>query len=80
VSPLSLGGNRNTEDADIAVTAPALHAFYAAAILDARFKKGGTDTWEYASSSGIIVPIEFLSQGGGFVPVIRAAKEIVAGG
>jgi hypothetical protein len=36
--------------------------------------------WEYISSSGIIVPFEFLSQGGGFVPVIRAAREIVAGG
>jgi hypothetical protein len=79
-SLLSLGGNRKTEDVDIAVTAPALHAFYSAAILDARFKKGGMDTWEYASSSGIIVPIEFLSQGGGFAPVIKAAKEIVAGG
>jgi hypothetical protein len=79
-SLLSLGGNRKTEDVDIAVTAPALHAFYAAATLDARFKKGGMDTWEYASSSSIIVPIEFLSQGGDFVPIIRAAKEIVAGG
>ena len=61
VSLLSLGGNRKTEDVDIAVTAPALHAFYTAAILDARFKKGGMDTWEYTSGNGIIVPIELLS-------------------
>ena len=79
-SLLSLGGNRKTEDVDIAVTAASLHAFYAAAANDHRFKKGGMDIWEYTSSSGIRVPFEFLSQGGGYVPVIMAAREIVAGG
>lgn len=80
VSLLSLGGTRKTEDVDIAATAPALHAFYAAALHDPRFEKGAMNTWEYTSSSGIIVPFEFLLQGGGFVPAIRAAREIVAGG
>jgi hypothetical protein len=79
-SLLSLGGTRKTEDVDVAATAPALHAFYAAALHDPRFKKGAMDTWEYTSSSGISVPFEFLSQGGGLVPVIRAAREIIAGG
>jgi hypothetical protein len=78
-SLLSLGGTRKTEDVDIAATAPALHAFYAAALHDPRFKKGAMDTWEYTSSSGISVPFKFLSQGGGYVPVIRAAREIIAG-
>jgi hypothetical protein len=78
-SLLSLGGTRKTEDVDIAATMPALHAFYAAALYDPRFKKGAMDAWEYTSSSGIIVPFKFLAQGGGFEPVIRAAREIVAG-
>jgi hypothetical protein len=79
-SLLSVGGTRKTEDVDVAVTAPALHAFYAAALHDPRFKKGAMDAWEYTSSSGISVPFEFLSQGGGFVPIIRAAREIIPGG
>jgi hypothetical protein len=77
---LSLGGNRKTRDVDFAVTTPSLHAFFAAAANDSRFSKDNMDTWEYTSTSGIIVPFEFLSQGGGFVPVIRAAKEIGSGG
>lgn len=78
-SLLSLGGNRSTEDVDIAVTAPAIHAFFAAAIHDSQFMKDSMDTWEYTASNCIIFPSEFLSQGGGFVPVITVAKEIVAG-
>jgi hypothetical protein len=77
---LSLGGNRKTRDVDSAVTTPSLHAFFTAAANDSRFSKDNMDTWEYTSTSGIIVPFEFLSQGGGFVPVIRAAKEIGLGG
>ncbi|KAA6410348.1 MAG: hypothetical protein FRX48_05769 [Lasallia pustulata] len=38
------------------------------------------EAWEYTASSGIIVPFEFLAQGAGFVPLIRAAREITAGG
>jgi len=79
-SLLSLGGTRKTEDVDVAVSAASLHAFYAAALHDPRFKKGAMDDWEYTSSSGIIVPFEFLLQGGDFAPVIKAAREIVAGG
>jgi hypothetical protein len=79
-SLLSIGGTRKTEDVDVAATTSALHAFYAAALHDPRFKKGAIENWEYTSSSGIIVPFEFLAQGGGFVPVIKAAREIVAGG
>ena len=79
-SVVSLGSNRKTNDVDIAVTASALHAFYTAALHDPRFKKGLVEDWEYTSSSGIIVPFEFLVQGGGFVPVIKAAREIPGGG
>lgn len=79
-SLLSLGGNRKTEDVDIAVTVPSLHAFFAAAANDSRFKKGSMDNWEYTSTDEIIVPFEFLIQGGGFAPVIRAAKEVDSGG
>lgn len=79
-SLLSVGGTRKTEDVDVATTTPALHAFYAAALHDPRFKKGAMDTWEYTSSNGISIPFEFLLQGGGFVPVIKAAREITAGG
>lgn len=79
-SLLSLGGDRKTDDVDIAVTAPALHAFYTAAAHDARFRKGPTADWEYTSSSGIVVPLEFLTQGGGFAPIVRAAREILGGG
>ena len=79
-SLLTLGGTRKTEDVDFAVTASALHAFFAAALHHPRFKKGSIENWEYTSSNGIIVPFEFLAQGGGFVPVIRAATEITAGG
>ena len=79
-SLLSLGGTRKTEDVDVAVTGPALHAFCAAAANDPRFQKGPMEAWEYTASSGIIVPFEFLAQGAGFVPLIRAAREITAGG
>lgn len=79
-SLLSLGGNRKTRDVDFAVTAPALHAFYAAADNDPRFRKDNMETWEYRSASGIIVPFEFLSQGGGFAPIIREAKAVGSGG
>lgn len=79
-SLLSLGGTRRTEDVDIAVTAAALHAFHGAALADPRFKKGAVDDWEYTSRSGIVVPLEFLAQGTGFVPVIRQAREIDGGG
>jgi hypothetical protein len=76
----SLGNTRKTENFDVAITAPALHAFYAAALHDPRLKKDIIDGWEYTSSSDIIVHIEFLLQGGGFVPVIRTAREIAVGG
>ena len=79
-SLLSLGGTSKTEDVDVAVTGPALHDFYAAAANDPRFQKGTMEAWEYTPSSGIIVPFEFLAQGTGFVPVIRAAREITGGG
>ena len=79
-SLLSVGGDRKTEDVDVAVTIEALHAFFAAASQDPRFQKVGVDTWEYTSSNEITVPFEFLDQGGGFVPVIKAAREIAAGG
>ncbi len=79
-SVVSLGSNRKTKDVDIVVTVLALHAFYAVALHDPRFKKGPIEDWEYTSSSGIIVPFEFLVQGGGFMPVIRAAREILGGG
>lgn len=79
-SLLSVGGNRKTEDVDVAVTAPALHAFYTAALNDPRFKKSPMDTWEYAASNGITVTFEFLEQGGGFAPTIRAARELIVGG
>lgn len=79
-SLLSVGGTRKTEDVDIAITVPALHAFYDAALHDPRYKKGAMDAWEYTSSNGIKVPFEFLLQGGGFVPVIREAREIIPGG
>ena len=55
---LSLGGNRKTEDVDVAVTVPSLHSFYAAAANDSRFNKGSMD------NDGIIMPFEFLIQGG----------------
>ena len=43
---------------DVAVTAPVVHAFYAAAVHDPRFKKRAMGKWEYTSSSGIIrVPL-----------------------
>ena len=61
---LSLGGNRKTEDVDVAVTVPSLHAFFATAANDSRFKKGSMDNWEYTSTDGIIIPFEFLIQGG----------------
>ncbi|KAI4131870.1 MAG: hypothetical protein LQ347_002787 [Umbilicaria vellea] len=77
---LSLGGNRKTVDVDMAVTAPALHAFYAAAAYDPRFRKGSMEDWEYTSSGGIVVPLEFLTQGGAFAPIVRAAREILGGG
>lgn len=38
------------------------------------------EDWIYISSSGIVVPLEFLNQGGGFAPIVQAAQEIVAGG
>ena len=75
---LSLGGTCKTNDVEVAVTAPALHTFYAAAAHDPRFKKGPTESWEYTASSGIIVPFKFLMQGRGFAPVIRAARETTA--
>lgn len=77
---ISLGHDRITEDVDFAVTAPALHAFFAAATHDSRFSKGSTENWEYTASNGIIVPYEFLAQGGGFVPIIRGASQVIAGG
>jgi len=77
---LMIGGNRKTEDIDFAVTAPALHAFFEAAANDSRFKKGPSDNWEYESSNDLIVPIEFLSQGGGFAPLIRVTKEVGSNG
>lgn len=75
-SLLCLGGTRRTEDVDIAVTAAALHGFHAAALDDPRFKKGSIENWQYTSSNGITVPFEFILQGGGFAPVITAAREI----
>jgi len=77
---LMIGGNRKTEDIDFAVTAPALHAFFEAAANDSRFKKGPSDNWEYQSSNDLIVPIEFLSQGGGFAPFIRVTNEVGSNG
>jgi hypothetical protein len=79
-SLLTIGSTRETRDIDVAVTGPSLHAFFAVAARDPRFKKGIMDDWEYTSNNDIIVPIEFLAQGGGFAPVIRQAREIVAGG
>ena len=80
-SLLSLGGTSKTEDVDVAATGPALHEFYAAAAAnDPRFQKGTMEAWEYTASSGIVVPFEFLAQDTGFVPVIRAAREITGGG
>ncbi|KAI4132692.1 MAG: hypothetical protein LQ347_002487 [Umbilicaria vellea] len=79
-SLLSVGSERPTEDVDCAVTGPALHAFVAAATHDHRFRKGPMENWVYVASSGINVPLEFLAQGGGFVPIITAARQITASG
>jgi len=41
---LSLSGDRKTRDVGFAVTAPSLHAFFAAAANDSRFSKDNMDT------------------------------------
>lgn len=63
-SLLFLEGIRYTSDVDIAVTGPALHAFFNAAALDPRFRQGSDGAWEYTSFTIITVPFEFLAQGG----------------
>jgi hypothetical protein len=78
-SLLYLGSDRKTEDVDIAITVPTLHAFHAATFHDPRFKKGQLKIGNTPQASGTIVRFEFLFQGGGFAPIIRAAREIVAG-
>lgn len=80
VSLLSVGGSRMTEELDVATTGPALRTFYHAALFDRRFKEWPMNNWTYTSSTGIAIPFEFLAQGGEFVPVIRAPKEIFVGG
>ncbi|KAI9651712.1 MAG: hypothetical protein M1829_002559 [Trizodia sp. TS-e1964] len=46
---------------------------------DSRFSKTAMESWEYQASNGINISFEFLTQGGGFVP-IRASKDILLGG
>ncbi|KAI9848469.1 MAG: hypothetical protein M1837_000264 [Sclerophora amabilis] len=83
-SMVELGGHRNTQDVDIVATPEALDAFCTAAARDPRFSKGSTENWSYDCQAGaarnIRVPLEFLGMGGGFVPVIRAARPAQMGG
>ncbi|KAI9858148.1 MAG: hypothetical protein M1813_007797 [Trichoglossum hirsutum] len=83
-SMLTLGGSRQTEDVDIAVTAETLNAFQEGAALDPRFSQDSILSWTYTSNtpeaSGICVALEFLEMGGGFVPEIRAARPTGLGG
>jgi hypothetical protein len=82
-SMLALGGSRKTMDVDIVVTAEALNAFQEAATLDPRFSQGTMCTWYYTSTTpgieDVSVAIEFLAMGGGFAPVIRAARPALGG-
>lgn len=79
-SLLFIGGTRNTEDLDFAVSTNALHAFTIAAALDNRFTTDGKGTWTYHCTAAHIldlnVSLEFLSMGGGFVSKINVMVPI----
>ncbi|KAH0565364.1 hypothetical protein GP486_001247 [Trichoglossum hirsutum] len=82
-SMLALGGMRETLDVDIVVTAKALNAFCEAAALDSRFSQDTMNSWYYTSATpgieNLSTSFEFLAMGGGFAPMIRAARPVLGG-
>ena len=72
VALLFHGGNVWTHDIDVAINAQSLNAFIEAAKGDERFTCTA-EVWEYRSSEGIMVEIEFLDKDGtgGYLPRVR---------
>lgn len=69
------GSGIPTRDGDILCNNETVIAFHEAASRDPRFIYNPSDsTWEFLSTIGLTVPLEFVIAGGGFVSPLRSVR------
>ncbi|KAI9825316.1 MAG: hypothetical protein M1819_000562 [Sarea resinae] len=83
IAMLTIGGDRHTEDVDIAISPEALHAFHNSVAQDGRFSPDGGGGWIFKCTSNaaadISVGVEFLHIGTDIVPTIKSAEPALHG-